>query len=212
MKRKGRHVSRGLTAAMVRQTKRAGRYADGDCLYLEVDPSGAKRWLLRLSVKGRRRDMGLGSTSLVSLAEAREQAVALRKVARQGGDPIAERRRSQGIPTFEEAASKVHGQRKAAWKQGRHQDQWLNSLRDYVYPVFGDTTVDLIERADIVRALEPIWLTKPETARRILQRINIIFRWAKVYGYRQGDNPADVVTDALPPQPKKSHPLCGVAF
>src|SRR5262245_13484297 len=100
----GRHPDKQLTALRVRSLKEAGRYTDGNGLYLVVDPSGAKRWLLRVVVHGRRRDIGLGGVSLVSLAEARDQALALRKVARAGGDPLAERKRARAVvPTFEQA-------------------------------------------------------------------------------------------------------------
>src|SRR5688572_21870474 len=95
MKRRGRHPDRALTAVAVRQVKKAGRYADGNGLYLVVDDSGAKRWLLRTVVQGRRRDIGLGSAQLVLLADARETAAQYRRVARQGGDPVAEKKRSQ---------------------------------------------------------------------------------------------------------------------
>src|SRR5688572_22880258 len=108
MKRRGRHPERALTAVSVRAAKAPGRYADGGGLYLVVDPSGAKRWVLRTVVRGKRCDLGLGGLSWVSLAEAREQALQLRKIARFGGDPLAERRRSQGIPTFEEIARELH--------------------------------------------------------------------------------------------------------
>src|SRR5919205_86442 len=100
-KRQGRHPDRALTAVSIRGIKKPGRYADGNGLYLEVEPSGAKRWTLRTVVQGRRRDIGLGGVSLVSLAEAREKALAYRKIARQGGDPITERRKAaRVVPTF----------------------------------------------------------------------------------------------------------------
>src|SRR3954463_7918474 len=101
----GRHPDKALTTVKVRALKVPGRYADGNGLYLVVDPSGAKRWLLRTVVHGRRRDIGLGGLSLLSLAEAREQALSYRKVARAGGDPLAERRKTRVIvPSFAEAA------------------------------------------------------------------------------------------------------------
>ena len=113
MRKSGSHPDKALTALKVRTLSKAGRYADGNGLYLVVDASGAKRWMLRTVAQGRRRDVGLGSARLVSLAEARERAAALRKVARDGGDPVAERRRASVIvPTFERAARKVHGEHK----------------------------------------------------------------------------------------------------
>lgn len=105
MKRKGRHPEKALTAVEVRQAKVSGRYADGNGLYLVVDPSGAKRWMLRTVVRGRRRDIGLGGVALVSLAEAREKALSYRKLARDGGDPLVEKQKARtAVPTFAEAA------------------------------------------------------------------------------------------------------------
>ena len=102
MKPKGRHPEKALSAAKIRALSKPGRYADGNGLYLVVDPSGAKRWVLRTVVHGRRRDIGLGGLQLVSLAEAREKAMLYRKIARDGGDPLAEKRRAQRVvPTFE---------------------------------------------------------------------------------------------------------------
>lgn len=199
MKKRGKHPDRSLTAVDVRTRRRPGRYADGNGLYLVVDLSGAKRWVLRTIVRGRRCDMGLGSVQLVSLADAREAAAHFRRSARAGGDPIAERRSQRIIvPTFEGAARTVHTQHSAAWRNGKHNDQWLNTLRDYVFPVFGGRPVNEISTADVLRALEPIWLAKPETARRVRQRIKTVLDWAKASGFRSGDNPVEGVVKGLP--------------
>src|SRR5689334_1912574 len=105
----GRHREKVLSSARVRTVTTPGRYTDGGGLYLIVDDSGAKRWILRTIVKGRRRDIGLGGLSFTSLAEAREEAARLRKIARAGGDPLAERRHARRtVPTFRDAAEKVH--------------------------------------------------------------------------------------------------------
>ena len=104
----GRHPSNALSAAFLRSAP-PGRHADGNGLYLFVQPSGTRSWIQRLVVRGRRRELGLGSLALVPLAEAREKALANRKLAREGGDPLAEKRRIEGIPTFAEAASRVLG-------------------------------------------------------------------------------------------------------
>ncbi|KKB84393.1 hypothetical protein VW29_10560 [Devosia limi DSM 17137] len=112
----GKHPDKALSAVQVRQLKEPGRYADGNGLYLVVDPSGAKRWMLRTVVQGKRRDIGLGGVSLVSLAEAREKALAYRKLAREGGDPLAEKRLAKKVvPTFSEAADTVYAEHKAGW-------------------------------------------------------------------------------------------------
>lgn len=200
-KAKGRHPEKALSAVRVRQLTAPGRYADGNGLYLVVDPSGAKRWLLRTVVQGRRRDIGLGGFSLVTLAEAREKALAQRKLAREGGDPIAERRKVAAvIPTFAEAASVVHGEHKASWRNAKHGQQWINTLTQYAFPIIGDRRVDQIATPDVLRVLSPIWLTKQETARRLRQRIGTVMDWAKASGFRSGDNPVDGVAKGLPKQ------------
>ena len=199
--RRGRHPDRALNAVQVRQIKAPGRHADGGGLYLLVEPTGAKRWVLRTVVQGRRRDIGLGSATLVSLVEAREMAAAFRKTARAGGDPIAEHRKVQKLaPTFEEAARIVHAQHSRAWKNPKHIAQWLTTLERYVFPVFGDRRVDQIDSADVLKALSPFWLTKSGTARRVQRRIRLVFDWTKGAGHRSGDNPVEGLTRVLPHQ------------
>ncbi|MBN8914506.1 MAG: tyrosine-type recombinase/integrase [Rhizobiales bacterium] len=207
MKRKGRHPDKALTAVTVRQAKLPGRYADGNGLYLEVDPSGAKRWTLRIMVRGRRRDIGLGGAALVSLGEAREKALTYRKIAREGGDPLLEKRKAQGtVPTFAEAAEKVHAEHAPSWKNEKHAAQWLTTLKTYAYPEIGKVAVDAIDTPMLLRVLSPIWLAKPETARRLRQRLGTVFDWAKAAGYREGDNPIEGVERGLPKNKKaKEH-------
>jgi integrase len=201
LKASGRHPDKVLTAVQVRQLKKPGRYGDGNGLYLVVDPSGAKRWLLRTVVHGRRRDIGLGGLSLVSLAEAREKALSYRKLAREGGDPLAERRKTRAtVPTFAEAAEKVHADHKTSWRNEKHAAQWHQTLKVYANPEIGDLRVDQIDTPHILRVLGPIWLSKPETARRVRQRIGTVLDWAKAAGYRSGDNPVEGVTRGLPKQ------------
>src|SRR3954452_19940802 len=176
----GRHPEKALTAVQVRSLQKPGRYADGNGLYLVVDPSGAKRWVLRTVVRGKRRDIGLGGLGLVPLAEAREKAVVYRRMAREGGDPLAERRKARAvIPTFAEAAERVHAEHKAAWRNPKHAQQWINTLRQYAFPVVGERRVDHIATPDVLNVLGPIWLAKPETARRVRQRVGAVLDWAK---------------------------------
>jgi len=201
VKGRGKHPDKALTAVQVRQLKQPGRYADGNGLYLVVDPTGAKRWLLRLVVQGRRRDIGLGGASLVTLAEARERALAFRKTAREGGDPLAGRRKAQDVvPTFAEAVERVHSEHKASWANEKHAQQWRNTLLQYACPQLGARRVDQIDTPDVLRVLAPIWLTKPETARRVRQRIGTVLNWAKAAGYRSGENPIEGVAKGLPKQ------------
>lgn len=206
-KRQGRHPEKELNPARVRTINEPGRYADGNGLYLVVDPSGAKRWMLRTLINGKRRDMGLGSTSIVSLAEARELATQYRRAARSGGDPIAERRKQPAVvPNFTKAAETVHAEYKGSWRNEKHAAQWLNTLKEYAFPILGERAVNGIETPDVIRVLSPIWLTKPETARRVRQRIGTVMDWAKASGFREGENPVEGATRGLPKQPdRKGH-------
>ncbi|UPK26735.1 tyrosine-type recombinase/integrase [Bradyrhizobium sp. 195] len=201
MEARRKHPQKALTQVRINSLSKPGRYGDGNGLYLVVDESGAKRWVLRTVVHGKRRDMGLGSLRLVPLAEARIKAVEYRKLARDGGDPVAARRSAKvGVPSFTDAARTALEQRRPGWKDGKSASQWLNSLSNYVFPVMGDKRVDRIETSDVLRALSPIWLSKPETARRIRQRIAIVLDWAKAAGHRSGDNPVEGVGKGLPRQ------------
>ncbi|MCH9027048.1 MAG: integrase arm-type DNA-binding domain-containing protein [Proteobacteria bacterium] len=204
MKTRGPHPHKALTATAVRALKKPGKYADGNGLYLIVDVSGSKRWELRTVVQRRRRDIGLGGLTLVSLAEAREEAACMRKTARKGGDPLVERRKASAqIPTFKEAAILVHEEHSATWKNKKHAAQWIKTLKEYTFPLFGDRSVDLVDTPDVLNALSKIWLTKPETARRVRQRIGTVLDWAKAAGHRTGDNPINGIVKGLPNQPKK---------
>lgn len=195
--------SNRLTAKFVEQAKTAGVYRDGAGLLLRVEPSGSKRWVLRTTVKGRRRDVGLGSALNVSLREARDEAGALRKLARAGEDPAATRRQERSeLVTFEAAAESVHRQRAELWRNAKHGAQWIVSLRTYAFPLIGKTPVGKVEAADVLRVLTPIWLTKPETARRVRQRIRVVLDWAVAAGHRPhlSVNAADAVKAGLPKQ------------
>jgi integrase len=141
------------------------------------------------------------------LADAREEARKYRAVARNQGDPLAEKRRARKVvPTFREAAETVHKDHAKAWKNPKHGDQWINTLKAYVYPAFGDRRVDQVDTPDILKALSPIWLTKSETARRVRQRIGTVLDWAKAAGHRSGSNPVKEISKALPRQSdRKGH-------
>jgi hypothetical protein len=152
-----------LTVRKVETAKKPGMYGDGDGLYLRVGPTGGKSWVLRTVVYGKRRDLGLGSASLVSLAEAREAARSLRKIARAGGDPDTVRRRE--TLSFREATIRVRGNLVPTWSSRRHGDIWLASIEREVFPHFGNRPIDTLWAADVLRALEPIWTNKPDTAK-----------------------------------------------
>lgn len=195
---KGRHPHKALTPKKLAALTEPGRVADGGGLYLLIARGGSKSWMLRTVVKGKRCDIGLGSLSLVSLAEARDAAHDLRKIARAGGDPLEARRQDRRtVPTFKEAATKVHEAHAAGFRNAKHGKQWLASLAG-VFSAFGAKRVDAIGSADVLAALTPMWLAKPETSRRVLQRIRVIFEWSKAQGHRTGDNPTDGLTKVLP--------------
>jgi integrase len=199
-----KHPHKALSTLRVNSIATPGRYGDGNGLYLVVDPSGAKRWILRTIVQGKRRDIGLGGLRLVSLAEARTKAQEYRKLAREGGNPIEVRRKERtNVPTFAEAAQTTLEQHRAGWRNEKHAAQWMASLKLHVFPVLGNKRVDQIETADVLKAPSPIWLSKPETARRARQRVSTILNWAKAAGHRSGDNPVDGVAKGLPRQSEK---------
>ena len=191
-----------LSSAFVAKTTKAGRHADGNGLYLCVEPSGSRRWEQRLVIRGKRRTLGLGGYPLVSLAEARTVAIENRKVARAGGDPLAAKRVAAGIPTFSEATARVFELRRPGWRSARHAEQWIGSLTEYALPKLGALSVDSIGAADILTVLTPLWHTMPVTAQRLRQRIGTVLKWAIAQGYRL-DNPADATAYALPRQSRR---------
>lgn len=201
----GPHFEKKLNAAFVRKAG-PGRHADGGGLYLQVDPSGARRWILRTVVRGRRRDFGLGSANLVSLAEARDKAFELRRIARSGGNPKVRTREDEGkATTFEEIAHQVHERKfKDNKNNGKHIAQWIRTLETYAFPTLGNLTVSEIHQDDIEVVLDPIWTTKPETARRVLQRISTVLDFACGRGYRTTGNPATGMLSSMRPQRQKS--------
>lgn len=125
-----------LTTLEVKSLKGTGLYGDGEGLYLRIGPTGAKSWILRTAVYGKRKSYGLGSVKLVSLAEARDKARNLRKIAREGGDPDTLRKKES--ITFQEAAKRVHANLLPTWRNKKHSETWLATVENYANPVFGD--------------------------------------------------------------------------
>ena len=183
-----------------------GRHSDGRGLYLLVKPTGTKSWVLRVQHNGHRRDIGLGSVVLeqvphvedvpivrrrsLTLAEAREKARIGRELARAGLDPRSEWAIEQKItPTFESAAREYHRQVAKAWRNGKHGAQWIKTLEAYAFPAIGKSPVDEVDAPDIQRVLMPIWLSIPETARRVRQRIGVVLDYAKGKGWRSTEAP-----------------------
>ncbi len=191
-----------LTATAVKAAKAAGRYGDGDGLYLVVGESGSRSWMVRVQKDGRRRDIGLGSAKKVPLAIARDRAAVVRSQVELGIDPIVERRKAAGIPTFREAAALVYSEQRKAWKNKKHNAQWISSLEAYAFPAIGDRALDQVDGPAVRDLLAAIWLTKNETATRVRQRINTIMDWAVAKGYRDAPLPIAIINKSLPKVPK----------
>lgn len=190
-----------LTAAGVKAITKPGRHGDGDGLHLNVTESGAKSWVLRITIKGRRRDIGLGSAKTVSLADARNRAHEHRVAVAEGRDPLAEKRRGD-TPTFAEAAKAVHKAHLPTWSDGKHTVEWLRTLERHAFPVIGKTRVDEIQRIDVLQVLDDIWSDKPETARRVRQRMRLVFGSCIARGYIEHNPAGEGINAALPPMPK----------
>lgn len=179
-----------------------GRHGDGAGLYLVVDPSGARRWIVRVTVKGQknakgaplRTDFGLGGADVVTLNQARERALEYRRMAKAGLNPRFNTKRE--VPSFEELSRQVHIDRLPTWKNPKHGQQWLNTLRDYAFPKIGRMPVDAIGQPEVLMCLAPIWTEKHETAKRLAQRIKTVLDVAKASGFREGENPVTAVREA----------------
>lgn len=198
-----------LTAMEVAKLEKPGYYCDGAGLYLQVSKSGSKSWIMRYTMTGKPCEMGLGSLNAFTLAEARQRATAQRKLLTDGIDPLATKRSDllarrmaeANVITFDKAATAFIDGNKAGWRNAKHGDQWRNTLATYASPVIGALPVNQIETSHIMRILSPIWTTKTETATRVRGRIEKVLDWAKVQGYRSGDNPAlwrGHLSEALP--------------
>jgi integrase len=187
-----------LTATAVKAAKVSGRYGDGDGLFLLVGPTGGRSWVVRVQKNGKRRDIGLGSEKKVTLALARERAAKARSQIEAGIDPIAERRKASGIPTFREAAALVYAENRLSWKNAKHSAQWLSSLEAYAFPALGEIAVSEIDGPAVRDVLVAIWLAKPETARRVRQRIGTVMDWAIAKGYRTAPLPMAAINKSLP--------------
>ena len=194
-----------LTARMVRGLSEPGRYGDGGTLFLNVAPGGSKSWVQRVTINGKRHDIGLGGFPLVTLAKAREQAFENRRLARRRGDPLAAKRRSN-VPTFKTAAERTFEANRPRWRDGKTATNWMGAMARYAFPTIGDKPVDQIGRADMLRILTPIWTRKPALARKLRQRIRQTLSWAMASGFVEVNRAGEIIDGALPGQPAvKSH-------
>ena len=194
-----------LSATKANALRKPGRYTDGAGLHLFVGKTGKKSWVQRITVDGKRRDIGLGGFPTVSLAQARKRATDIREAVADGMDPLTEKRKP-GKPTLREAAYTVHKDNKPRWRNVKHAAAWIQTLERYVFPMIGNKRIDKIGSADVLTVLSPIWSTRPETARRVRQRLRTIFRWAMAHGVIETNPAGEVIDGALPSMPKvKAH-------
>jgi integrase len=187
-----------LTALKVERLRdQPGMHADGGGLYLQVKNGGVS-WVLRYQLAGRTRYMGLGPLALFGLKEARAKALEAKRLKHEGTDPLEARRQARmrlrldvaKAVTFKQAVERYIAAHKAGWRNAKHGDQWASTLATYAEPLMGAFPVQRIDTALVLKVLEPIWAEKPETASRVRGRIEAILDWAKVRGYREGENPA----------------------
>ena len=195
------HITGKLTKKLV-ENLGTGRHGDGGGLYLVVKPSGTRSWIVRVVVQGQRNnkgaplrtDFGLGGADIITLNQARIRALEYRRMAKQGLNPRFNAQ--QEIPNFEEIAQQVHIDRMPTWKNAKHGQQWINTLRDYAFPKIGRMPIDSIGQPEVLMCLSPIWTEKHETAKRLAQRIKIVLDVAKSKGFREGENPVTSIKDA----------------
>lgn len=187
-----------LSAKKVESLKRIGYHADGGNLYLRVVSPTTKSWMFRFTFDGKRRDMSIGPYPEITLEKAREDAIELRRLVKSGIDPIEQRKAEQAAKraernnavTFAHCAEQYIESHRHGWKNVKHAQQWTNTLAQYAYPVLGETLIRDVDTALIMRVLQPIWLTKNETAGRLRGRLENILDWAAVQGFRAIENPA----------------------
>ena len=188
----------GRVAPFVRSAP-PGRHCHGNGFYLYVQKTRTRSWIQRLVIRGRKRELGRGSVELVSVAEAREQALANQKLARASGDSLAEKRRLVGIPTFAEAGKRVVQQKRVGWRSAAHARNWFRTLGIHAFPRIGDVAVSEVTSGDVLEILTPIWHTKAPTARFVRVRVWAVLEWAIAMEWRM-DNPCDRLLHLLAPQ------------
>jgi integrase len=198
-------VSMPLTNLQIKNAK-PGMHRDTDGLYLAAKDSGAKSWIFRFQLQGKRREMGLGALHALSPVDARAEAARLRALVANGVDPIAQRNADRHAAaaseklseaerlrlerTFRVAADRHIASNEAGWRNFKHRQQWSSTLTTYAFPLIGDLPVDEVTTAHVAEVLQPIWTVKPETASRVRMRIEAVLNRAKALGWRSGENPA----------------------
>ena len=201
-----------LTPLGVKHAK-PGRHADGKGLYLMVRPTGSRSWVLRAQVDGKRQDFGLGSAAVVSLAEARTNAAEMRATLKSGEQVGPRVRATKAVtPSFSYAAHACHEAIKGGWRNQHHSDSWLASLDNHVFPHIGAVRVDEVTSAKVRDALAPIWLTIPETARRILQRVRTVLEYSHLMGWCPHEASLRSVPKGLPRQPVEENHFVAMPY
>ncbi len=185
-----------FTDAKARRLSVPGFHTVDTTLYLRVTDRG-KYWVQRITIKGKRHDLGLGAFPVVSVDEAREAAFQNRRLVRAGGDPLAEKRKAMK-PTFEAAAMASLDTLRSTWRSGKTEKDWLRAMNHYVFPHIAHKRIDLINRADILDILVPLWTKKHETARRLRGWIKAVFSLAQAFGHIETNLAADAISAALP--------------
>jgi integrase len=183
-----------ITDVEVRKLSKPGVYGAGAGLYLRVTDTGSKHWIHRFNLHGKAHWMGLGPYPEITLVEAQKKTLEARRLRLSGVNPItardAENARKLGAISFQECADKYIAAHRSSWKNAKHANQWIRTIEDYCGPVIGKLPVNEIDVAQVMRVLDPIWVTKTETASRLRGRIESVLDWATVRGYREGENPA----------------------
>ena len=194
-----------LTAATVRAASRPGLHSDGATLYLAVAPGGSKSWVQRVTIHGRRRDIGLGGYPAVSLAKARHRAMANRVAIADGIDPLAGKRRAN-TPTFRAAAVATCEANRPRWRSAKTARAWMQSMEKHAFPEIGALRVNTIGQDDILRILKPLWSSRPQMARRLRQHIRATLQWCQAHGHVATNVAGEAIDGALPAMPAvKAH-------
>ena len=186
-----------LTDTKVRKLTKPGLYSADTTLYIRVSKTGGKSWIQRTIFNGERHDIGLGGWPVVTVEDAKEQALANRRLIRSGGNPLTEKRKAK-MPTFRESNNKVLEVNQANWRNEKTLINWQGGMQNYAFPVFGDKPIDEIGREDVLKVLTGIWSKKPGIAKPLRQRIRKVFDWAQAHNYIEANPADDRINGALP--------------
>ena len=189
-----------LTTARAKALSEPGMYHADVTLYLNIARGGSKSWIQRITIEGKRRDIGLGPFPVIGLAEARRRAFANRVAVAEGRDPLADKRRTK-VPTFREAAERTFEANRPRWRNAKTAKNWEQGMTRYAHPVIGDMRLDQVSREDVLRILTPIWTEKPEMARKLRQRMRAVFAWCQAHGFVEHNPAGEAIGGALPAMP-----------